>query len=342
MPTDATITVKILPENASGVFPVGSAIPMTLTTRSRYLRPYPPGNYRKTLGGLSGQDLTLAWNSRNRLTQTAGAALVRQDAADITAEVGTTYEIDVVVGGVVIRTIGSGTAQTIVIPMVDRQADNSDPATNTVYRAYTVRDSLRSFYAASLSLPGVAYSGGSAPVGIGTYDFNYVDPPDFTLGGSRFGTFAITGNGTIHDPGAIIDNNSTTFCDLLATHDIAIPGASVAGAGVGAMNGIVNPGRTATLTIDYEIIQNDLDHSDLAGDPAWFLALRWRTGIPAHHIFAQGSAGAGVLSRRTATFVLDANQDLRIIQFQVVAIAYQAATVGAVKVRIYAAQVIVT
>jgi hypothetical protein len=110
-PADLTVQAKILPKNNSGTFPLGSASYDTLTTVSRYLRPYPPGDLRidglayGTRYSITVGDQTFTWTSRNRLTQSAGGTLVFQDAADITPEVGTTYKVFVYVAGVLVRTI---------------------------------------------------------------------------------------------------------------------------------------------------------------------------------------------------------------------------------------------
>lgn len=114
-PADLTVQAKILPKNNIGTFPIGSASYQTLTTVSRYLRPYPPGDLRMdalvygTRYSITFGDQTFTWTSRNRLTQAAGGTLVFQDAADITPETGTTYKVLVVIGGSLIRTVDPAT-----------------------------------------------------------------------------------------------------------------------------------------------------------------------------------------------------------------------------------------
>jgi len=114
-PADLTVQAKILPKNNVGTFPIGSASYQTLTTISRYLRPYPPGDLRidgltyGTRYSITFGDQTFTWTSRNRLTQAAGGTLIFQDAADITPEAGTTYKVFVVIGGSLIRTVDPAT-----------------------------------------------------------------------------------------------------------------------------------------------------------------------------------------------------------------------------------------
>jgi hypothetical protein len=152
MPTDATITVKILTENAQGVFPIGSATPMMLTTRSRYLRPYPPGGLRfhgvayGTWHTFTLGDQVFDWYARNRLTQTDGAELVRQDAADVAAEVGTTYKVQVWTAGVLRRTIAAIAVETFTYAVADRISDGGAGAVTLKF--FSNANGLDSFYSA--------------------------------------------------------------------------------------------------------------------------------------------------------------------------------------------------
>lgn len=114
-PADLTVQAKILPKNNVGTFPIGSASYQTLTTMSRYLRPYPPGDLQidalayGTRYSITFGDQTFTWKTRNRLTQAAGGTLVFQDAGDITPETGTTHKVFVYVAGSLIRTIDPAT-----------------------------------------------------------------------------------------------------------------------------------------------------------------------------------------------------------------------------------------
>jgi hypothetical protein len=96
---DLTVAAKFLPSNNLGTFALSDAIENDLLTRSRYLRPYPPGNLRIN-GNPYGTrpatiigDLVLTWSSRNRLTQTAGVVMIPQDQTDIAGESGQTFKV---------------------------------------------------------------------------------------------------------------------------------------------------------------------------------------------------------------------------------------------------------
>jgi hypothetical protein len=155
MPADQTVNIKILPENAQGTFPLASASYLTLMTASRFLRPYPPGalRYQSTTYGthhtfvLGNQ--TIQWNSRNRLTQKDGARLVRQDAADVAAESGTTYKVLVIIGASTVRTVSGITAQTFAYSIADRLSDGGAGA--VTLKVFSNCNSLDSRQAPSLT-----------------------------------------------------------------------------------------------------------------------------------------------------------------------------------------------
>ena len=126
---DQTVQAKILPENNKGLFPLSSASYISVVTRSRFARPYPPGNFRmqgasygtrysSTLG-----DVVVAWSSRNRLTQAAAAMLKRQDDGDLTPEAGTTYTVTAKIGGTIVRTVSAIAIETYTYTIADRLAD---------------------------------------------------------------------------------------------------------------------------------------------------------------------------------------------------------------------------
>jgi hypothetical protein len=126
--SDQTVQAKLLPENSVGTFPLSSASYVSVTTRSRVLRPYPPGNvceqgepygtrYKATLGSV-----TISWSSRNRLTQAAAALMIRQDQSDIAGEAGQTFKVLVVIGGATIRTVNPATSP-FVYAVADRISD---------------------------------------------------------------------------------------------------------------------------------------------------------------------------------------------------------------------------
>lgn len=88
LPTNRTITAKLLPTNSSGTLPIGSATAESVTTNSRAGRPYPPGNFRmqglpygsryNTIFG----DLVLTFAARNRDTEAGLTPLTLQTAGD--------------------------------------------------------------------------------------------------------------------------------------------------------------------------------------------------------------------------------------------------------------------
>jgi hypothetical protein len=157
--TDLTINVKMLPTNGSGTLPVSSATARSVTTASRGSRPYPPGNlvmqalaYGTRYAAITGGPLVLVWKSRNRLTQTAGGTLVKQDAGDITPEASTTYDVKVAdANGVQIHSDTGVAVETWTYTMAQRVADgptNPDPITVKVFA--NVGGSLESFMPNSL------------------------------------------------------------------------------------------------------------------------------------------------------------------------------------------------
>lgn len=142
--SDLTISAKLLPQNSLSTFPISSAIVDSLITRSRFSRPYPPGDlcmqsqpYGTRLDAITGGDLVLTWKSRNRLTQTAAGTLVAQDFTDITPEASTTYDVFVKdANGVTFHSETALVPETWTYTMAQRVADgptNPDPMTVEVF-----------------------------------------------------------------------------------------------------------------------------------------------------------------------------------------------------------------
>ena len=110
---DQTVQAKILPENSVGTFPLSSASYISVVTRSRFLRPYPPGNLREQSAAYAFRyattigDMIISWSSRNRLTQ-SGA--IHQDHGDITGEAGQVFKVVVIIASVTIRTVNPATS----------------------------------------------------------------------------------------------------------------------------------------------------------------------------------------------------------------------------------------
>lgn len=98
--SDATVQIRLRPYTFRATLDGADATPMSLTTASRYLKPYPPAGV--TVNGLYYRDavipggtdlLALAWNHRDRLLQVDGSTVLQQDAASVGPEVGVTYTI---------------------------------------------------------------------------------------------------------------------------------------------------------------------------------------------------------------------------------------------------------
>jgi hypothetical protein len=129
-PSDLTVTARFTPNSAIDQLAVSSASDVTLTTRSRSARPYPPGNISvngqaygvrpaMTLG-----DLTVTWKSRNRLTQ---VLTVQQDAGDVTGEDGQFFTVQKKIAGTAVGApINVGADETFTYTAAARGADDPD------------------------------------------------------------------------------------------------------------------------------------------------------------------------------------------------------------------------
>jgi hypothetical protein len=346
---DLNVKAKFLPTNRSGQLPIAQASQLTLQTRSRYLRPYPPGNLRiganpygvrpPTISG----DLTFAWSSRNRLTQTTGQTMILQDAGDITPESGTTYSVEIWLNNALVRRIDGITAESYTYTQAQ----------------YTIDDPTGTH---PVTIKLFSHTGAAAPAGLdsfqpqlfttqmhltppGTYTFvQYKEAfsnsdttrVEFT---NAVATQQING-GTVTNPNNIIDGNDATYCEFYcpSNHSIS-PGLAVQASAT--VDGAPPDGggtiTSITFSVKYEVVQNDIDGGQAA--PAWSIAL----GL--EFLVAQGAAGAGPVGVTTANlnlpldFLLQGNQPIDIATEQVIIKVNtdQAATVGAVKLRIYAA-----
>lgn len=165
MPTDSTVNIKILPYNTRGTTAdVTLATTLTLTTRSRYLRPYPPGNFRIGANALGVRpatvvgDLVLNWNARNRLTQ---AQMIRQDAADVPGggETGQTYKAVIFIAGVLIRTVLLGAAGTFTYTSAQRGIDDPNYEKLVTVQIFSNANGLDSFYPATVTIQMIGVTG---------------------------------------------------------------------------------------------------------------------------------------------------------------------------------------
>lgn len=153
---DTTVTAKLLPKNAFGELPISSATQITLATNSRYARPYPPGKLQMQ-GAAYGTryarvygDLAATWVSRNRLTQTAAATVIAQDAADIAGETGQTFTAKAVINGTTVRTVTGLAVENYTYTALDRVVDSTDGTKTVTLEIFSHVGSLDSFQPQSL------------------------------------------------------------------------------------------------------------------------------------------------------------------------------------------------
>jgi hypothetical protein len=128
--TDQSLTARFTPNSAIDQLAVGSATDVTLTTASRHLKPYPPGNisvngraYGQRPATTSG-DLVVTWNSRNRLTQKLTDTL--QNAGDVPPEVGTGYLVQKKIAGIAVGSPIPTSDKTFTYDAATRGTDDSD------------------------------------------------------------------------------------------------------------------------------------------------------------------------------------------------------------------------
>ncbi len=108
-----SINVKLLTRTTTDELDIGDANIDNITFDQRQVRPYPPAGV--TINTLSypdtvedDEDLVIAWDGRNRITQTA--ELVGFDDGHITPEAGTTYTVqvrDFTTQALIIQTVGT-------------------------------------------------------------------------------------------------------------------------------------------------------------------------------------------------------------------------------------------
>ena len=173
-PADLNVRAKFLPENNLGVFPLSSAAENDLTTGTRYLAPYPPGNLH--IGALAWGvvpptvtgDLTFTWSSRNRLTQTSAGTMVPQDAGDITPETGTTYNVVIKIAGATIRTVTGISAETYTYTAAQRGIDDPDFTKPVTIELLSNANSHDSYFAQTFT---TVMTGPSGTLGPGRYEF---------------------------------------------------------------------------------------------------------------------------------------------------------------------------
>lgn len=120
---------------------------VNLTLGSRAARPLPPGNVR--LNGLEfpttlAGDVSLTWAHRSKEALLAARQVPSQDTASTALEAGTTYTVEVLIDGAVVRTATGITGSGFSYTSVTRLADNADLSKPVVFRLKAVKDGLDS------------------------------------------------------------------------------------------------------------------------------------------------------------------------------------------------------
>ena len=174
-----TVRAKPVTNGAGGQTALTDAPTLTLTLGQRALRPYVAGNFRVNGSATANTipatgDVALAWAHRNRLAQTS---IIRQTAADVTPEIGTTYVLRIYNdAGSLIRTqTFTGTGYTYT--NAQEIADNGGALSGSLaFVLYSLRDGLQSFQAHTRI---VTRPGGSVPPSSPAYSpgGSYTAPP---------------------------------------------------------------------------------------------------------------------------------------------------------------------
>jgi len=145
-PPDLTLKVKLCPRNSQGALPLASAAEMSLTTASRTLAPYPPGDVKlnnlayASWPATTTGDATLSWSHRSRIEQGVGGQLVAQDAAGNYTIEGT-LTIEVLIDGVIKRTFPGLTGSSLAYTLAQRTADDADLGKPVQFRITPVNGS---------------------------------------------------------------------------------------------------------------------------------------------------------------------------------------------------------
>jgi hypothetical protein len=180
---DTTVKAKFLPSNNLGTFALSDAVENDLTTRSRYLRPYPPGNVRIN-GNAYGTrpatiigDLTVTFSSRNRLTQTAGVVMIPQDQTDIAGESGQTFKVIVSIPALSFSRTYAPTSSPFVYTANQHSLDDPALSNPVVVQIFSNTAAGDSYEAQSFQIQMEA-AGTLAP---GRYEFLTTEVGDLTL-----------------------------------------------------------------------------------------------------------------------------------------------------------------
>lgn len=163
------IGIKPLPRGASKPPMAISAVPPKgLTFVRRLLRPYAPGNVEvdgnpfgatHTWVQEDKADIELTWAHRNRVTQ--ADQLIDHTEGSVTPEAGTTYTVEIVEDGVVVRTAAGISGTSFDYTPVMWLADGTP--LEFVIRLKTVRDGIDSYQNYEITVDASA----NEPVGLG-------------------------------------------------------------------------------------------------------------------------------------------------------------------------------
>lgn len=147
--TDLTVAFRGVTRNQWAELPLVDAPETSLTTASRALKPYPPGNVKLNGVGMGSWprsvvgNATLSWSHRNRTQQ--GSTIVLQDAPSGTFTPEGTYTVEVLLGtsDVAVRQWTGLVGESQVYTWVERQADNPDTRLDVRFRLTPVNGALK-------------------------------------------------------------------------------------------------------------------------------------------------------------------------------------------------------
>jgi hypothetical protein len=119
--------IKLLPYTSKATVAIGSVGAVSITTVGRALLPCPPGNVKVNGvvwpdGCTFTGDVTLTWAHRNRQAQ-VGRQVMHQDSASVDGGQLGTYKVEVLMGGVVVRTVEDITAASYLYTLANCNAD---------------------------------------------------------------------------------------------------------------------------------------------------------------------------------------------------------------------------
>lgn len=141
--SDTTVTARLVPFDNTRQVPTDSAALLSLTTKSRALKPYPPGRVRVN-DSVAPDSVTapavLSWAHRPRAELLAAGVLPDQDATGYNAEPGTSYTVEVYLAGALVRTVADilGTSFTYTAEM--RAEDHADTDLPVQFKLYALNN----------------------------------------------------------------------------------------------------------------------------------------------------------------------------------------------------------